>query len=525
MKKANKIFPYALLVISFICSLLLFARFGKYNLDADMSSEFVLAKTLNEAKALISNSWFYSTELRVVSPVPVYQVALLLFSSWHHARLFSIAVLMVLCVAAFLYATKNAGIGEAAIYCAACLILPFSSSAMFLFAWGGFYTVYFILGCIIFGLVLSPKSKNIILHFVLISILSLWAGLAGVRMFMILGVPLFLCFGFLFLKYLLDNGNKDLMESDEKKWFIRAIISFLFMAIGYVINVKILSKLYEFNQYDKVITESFTLNELFKRFDALITFFGYHEGVVLLSLEGIVSYLLVFFVVALFVCAFLLIPSHTDIKNRSRAIPLFGLCGFLSVTILDCVADWFSASPNSVGYYFMAMAFLLLCPFIVISRMEHLPIVLRRIGMGALVLFFLADSFSYIRADAKSGEGARARAAHWLVDNGYSQGYSTFWNGNILTELTDGKLEMTTFSLWNSRKPYKWLQKRSHLTEVPQGPVFVYVDEEELSFSEVPCAIDEHLIYNQEGIRIYRYEDAHEVLERQDIQWEMRDGQ
>ena len=35
-------------------------------------------------------------------------------------------------------------------------------------------------------------------------------------------------------------------------------------------------------------------------------------------------------------------------------------------------------------------------------------------------------------------------AADWLVDNGYTEGYATFWNGNAMTELTNGKLDVWT---------------------------------------------------------------------------------
>lgn len=51
-----------------------YAAYGEHNLDSDMSSEFVLAQLLNEEGRLITDSWYYSTEIRLVSPLPVYQL-------------------------------------------------------------------------------------------------------------------------------------------------------------------------------------------------------------------------------------------------------------------------------------------------------------------------------------------------------------------------------------------------------------------------------------------------------------------
>ena len=507
-----------LLAAALLCSLFLYARLGIYNLDADLSSEMVLAQTLNEEHALISRNWFYSTELRVVSPVPIYQLGLMLFSSWHQARLFSVAVLMVLCVSAFLYAAKKAGVGEEAVYCAACIVLPLSWSSMFLFAWGGFYTVYFILGCVIFAQVLSLDGKNRKVHGLLVCILSFWAGLAGVRMLMILGVPLLLCF---FLLWLSAAGGQSAHSElrSEKRWLAGAAASFCFMAAGYVVNIRVLSGLFNFRQYDRILTESFSLSELLKRFDALLVYFGYRDGLVLTTVGGAVSYLLIFIVPLLFVSAAVLLRKK-ELTAREKTIPLFGLCAVVFVVILDCMAQGYVAAPTSVGYYIMGLFFVLLCPFMFISRLDHLPKWVRHAGMCLLVVFFLTDSLCYVRTEAKGSEGARAKAARWLVENGYTVGYSSFWNGNILTELSDGKLEMITYERWKGREPQEWLQKRSHLTEVPQGPVFVYTDEEELGLDPAPCAQEEKLVYAENGVRIYRYEDAGEVLrlQREQIQ-------
>ena len=106
-EKCLKSIPWLALACAFLLSVTFFACFGSHNLDADMSSELVLAQLQNEEKTLMSDQWRYSTELRLVSAVPLYQLGLFLFESWHAARTFAVAVLMLGVVASFLFMAKQ----------------------------------------------------------------------------------------------------------------------------------------------------------------------------------------------------------------------------------------------------------------------------------------------------------------------------------------------------------------------------------------------------------------------------------
>ena len=68
-------------------------------------------------------------------------------------------------------------------------------------------------------------------------------------------------------------------------------------------------------------------------------------------------------------------------------------------------------------------------------------------------------------------------AADWLVDNGYTEGYATFWNGNAMTELTNGKLDVWTLQSLDEDYVPNWLQRKDHLTTDPQHP-FLLIDTE-----------------------------------------------
>ena len=106
MSRFFKMLPWLVLALSLAFSLFLYARYGENTLDSDQSSDFVQASHLNQKGALLSKEWFYSTELNTVSPIPIYQLGLLLFRSWHHARIFSIMIIAAATIASFLSAAR-----------------------------------------------------------------------------------------------------------------------------------------------------------------------------------------------------------------------------------------------------------------------------------------------------------------------------------------------------------------------------------------------------------------------------------
>ena len=97
MKKKNaaSLLPWAVLAASYLFAVLVYALIGRHNVNADMASEMVLADLLNREGGFLSPNWYYSTELRVISPVPVYQLALRIFpGNWHMARTLSLGILL-----------------------------------------------------------------------------------------------------------------------------------------------------------------------------------------------------------------------------------------------------------------------------------------------------------------------------------------------------------------------------------------------------------------------------------------------
>ncbi|MBQ9007998.1 MAG: hypothetical protein IJ088_01525 [Clostridia bacterium] len=508
--RISKLIPWLLLGLALALSLFVYARYGLHTLDADQSSEFVLANHLNQKRALLSTDWFYSTELRTVSPVPIYQLGLALFPSWHAARLFSILIIALGTTAAFLFAARQAGCQEEAIYCAACFILPYSKVHAFLFSWGGFYSMYLILGCLALGLILSiDRTGHSIPKLLLLIFLGIWSGTAGIRMFMIFGVPfLFACL----VSRLKAPSLSTLGKTSNSRLLITAGVFLLSMLTGYLINRFILSPRFHYKEYGTLITDTFQFSEFLKHIDELINYFGYKANTVIVSLDGGISFLLILLVFALLSIPFVLL-RHRPLPYHQRLLAVFAVSAIFFVWLLDCVAVGYSATPYAVGYFMMGLLFALLSVFLAIRY--FCPAILQKCLMVALTLLFFGNTVSFVRRDIPSHDLQQAKAAAWLEENGYTTGYATFWNGNLLTEFSNGKLDVYIYASWQSRKPYEWLQTVQHATQQPDGPVFLYTDTEELALSAPPCLSEDHLVYAEGAVRIYSYDHAEDIYLKQ----------
>ena len=147
--------PWAALMAAYVVSLVFYGLYGSHNLDADISSEMILASILNKEGSLttLTKSWLYSTELRIVSPVPLYQMGLRLFSSWHAAHTFAVALILLMIALSTVFMAREAGFGESGPWLAAVLMLPFSRIYAYIVIYGGFYSMHLVCSFMLLGLI------------------------------------------------------------------------------------------------------------------------------------------------------------------------------------------------------------------------------------------------------------------------------------------------------------------------------------------------------------------------------------
>lgn len=520
-KTVSKVLPWLVLMAAYFCTVFFYAQNGMHNLNADISSEMVLADLLNEEGALLSTNWYYSTELRVVSPVPVYQLGLLLFDSWHAAHTFAIAVLLAGVAASLLYALRGVGVEKAGIYAATALIVPFSGAYDFLLIYGGFYTTCFMMTCWLLGLICRLNlSKGRIRRLMMITILSLWGGMGGVRMLMVCGVPLVLaCAVLAFVRLTRCGTLREFKTQQETILMSGALLSLAVMAVGFGINAGILSQIYHYHDYSDTAFQSFDLTSLRIQIEYIAAFLGVRTGVKLLSIQGIASACAICLLIMLPMSILLLYGWRRMLPMGQRILALFAVMACVTGLGINMVTGAGVIHPNSVAYYLPGLLLLMVTLFMLIERMPCRMEWVRTACFLALTAVFALEAAVTLRSEHKNTTSTIEEAADWLVENGYTQGYAAFWNGNVLTDASDGALDVYTYYSWDGTELYPWLQRRSHLNTPPEGPVFVYISEDDYHPSVPPCQQEDHLAWSSKEGSIYIYDSAAEVDALQRGQW------
>ena len=111
-----------------------------------------------------------------------------------------------------------------------------------------------------------------------------------------------------------------------------------------------------------------------------------------------------------------------------------------------------------------------------------------------------------------------------MEEKEYYNGYASFWNGNILTELSNGTVDVWSWGVdigenWRGidavSTVWHWLQLREHTILYPEGKVFVLfereqlerlVDKEQFDTAEILYQSDKYIMFGYESDFILRNE-------------------
>lgn len=474
-----RILPIGFFVLSMLlCLTLLVTTTGKVT-DSDAASELMLGKILAEDGRLspFSKDWFYSTELTVFNCHFMYALLFRVTDSFYWVRLLGSVILCALLVLSYGVLCKGAGLSSAAFWLGAgALLLPSSASYARIVLMHQFYTVHLMRAFVLVGLTLrlyrEPRSKKEWLIIALLLIESFFSGLSGPRQLAVTGIPLAMA---AFYRYLF----KDKIRRGDG-WLL---VSLLFIVFGYIVNNNVLSKIYRFSLYEATTLKAFNWRNLFDGFYYVIELCGYRPGVRAISILGVAS-------VSGFFCAFILLwgtyracceRDLTDEPAKTILSRTF-MCALISIQVTGHLMYGVAYSL----YYIPAIIFALPSFFAFAQRQKEpkfahqlllVFVMLSLLVNGALTTHWLGvkrdDSIRYEGLGFQNPnivsdlEGVK----NFLYENEAFQGYSTFWNGNVLAEMSNGKITPLAVNIhgdqtmswvnWLTSPSYRAMQKDS----------------------------------------------------------------
>ena len=491
---------------------------GKWIVDSDLASEMILSDLLNKEGTIISHNWFYSTELKVVNLQWFYRLGLLIFpNDWHLARTFGMAITLALFAAAMLFFVKCAGLGRAGLWMVGTLLWPFGQHYLVYAIYGGYYLVYTFFYMLVLALVLrslNADKKHCALQWVLACVITAVAGMNGVKQLMVFHAPLCLAAAILLVLALHSCGKTDWKAAldvcrKEVRLLAASLVTAVAAAAGYFVSNAVLSRMYDFKSYNFIVwnrdEDWFTLDRILMDF---FHEFGYENGSGVFHFGGIAAAVGLLLGCWMFFCIVRLLLRLNKLKRNDKLLVLL-LVAMLAV----CGVAYTYFHEYYLYFWLMNMPVAIAVMAVEIKTEDfHILGARQLLGVGLAACFTLC-AVSTVRQEQEHPYLAHKglnTAAEWLVDNGYTQGYSTFWNGNAMTELTSGKLEVWTLQSLDRDDVPNWLQPKSHLTTDPEHP-FLLIDTETDGPAENAKLIqygDCTEVYNDGRYVIYDFADA-----------------
>ena len=491
---------------------------GKWIVDSDLASEMILSDLLNKEGTIISHNWFYSTELKVVNLQWFYRLGLLIFpNDWHLARTFGMAITLALFAAAMLFFVKCAGLGRAGLWMVGTLLWPFGQHYLVYAIYGGYYLVYTFFYMLVLALVLrslNADKKHCALQWVLACVITAVAGMNGVKQLMVFHAPLCLAAAILLVLALHSCGKTDWKATldacrKEVRLFAASLVTAVAAAAGYFVSNAVLSRMYDFKSYNFIVwnrdEDWFTLDRILMDF---FHEFGYENGSGVFHFGGIAAAVGLLLGCWMFFCIVRLLLRLDKLERNDKLLVLL-LVAMLAV----CGVAYTYFHEYYLYFWLMNMPVAIAVMAVEIKTEDfHILGARQLLGVG-LAACFTFCAVSTVRQEQEHPYLAHKglnTAAEWLVDNGYTQGYSTFWNGNAMTELTSGKLEVWTLQSLDRDDVPNWLQPKSHLTTDPEHP-FLLIDTETDGPAENAKLIqygDCTEVYNDGRYVIYDFADA-----------------
>lgn len=464
---------------------------GKWILDADLASEMVLANKLNQEHSILSTDWFYSTELRVFHSQWFYRLGLLLFpDNWHRARIVSVALMLILFAAIFIWFSSKVGLGKYGIWCAAFMMWPFGSWYLVYGIFGTYYIIYMFFSLAVLAILLKLSSgssgsragKDWIRQLLLCvagALLSFASGLNGIKQLMVFFVPLLAALVLFVYFEVIERRISSVGEirtvcGRELGMLVSGLLFTACNTVGYLINSSVLCKIYAFKEYGDIAWAVEPINDLHDVWFDFLKLYGFQREGKLISFQGIASALGLMLGAAVLVSIIRLCMRYKTLGGGVKVTLLITVSTLLINGLIYCLADidykqyhWLPLLPFGV---------VLLVAEIKTERFEMKHI--RETFLVLIMTCVTVCSLSTVKRELQSPlmpiRYGYNEIADWLVEHELTQGYSTFWSAAVLREMSSGAIE--TWTIYNGSMVYEWLQEKDHVTREPERPCFFLFD-------------------------------------------------
>ncbi len=537
MKKFCKNALYFLIPLSLlVCYFCYLDSHGEELINSDSAGELMLGKLLAQEGGIISQNWYYSADIRVLNTNLIFAPLFCLSSDYHTVRVWGYTILLALLVAGGAFLGKSMGLNKASncFFCSL-LLLPFCKDYQIYVLQGMMYMPYILISFITIGslfilLKIKPgRGRNLL--FLGLAILALLATLSGPRQILVLYAPLFVGSGLLLAdKFRFDQADP-VPEVAGLKNLCFKLSSILLASsfIGWLINVFYLGKRYHFPVNQPIEFVGFSEGNFWKTLNSYLATLGYSTGP-LFSKVLLLNIAVAFIVLSLFAIIIQSLKRTTPFEIRflsyflATSYTVFLL--FYSFTNFDRASTGWVPPRYNLPFSTIVFPLLLLhYQNWLTQSSEKVKLCRKWVCCGAVLLYSLVVVINGLgvkdHSTVQSDPVELKKISEVLVNGGYKNGYATFWHGDVLTVLSNGKLELYVWQdnlVGGLDHLSTWLQLTEHTAVPPSGKLFCLLSNKELlnpaserrNWAEV--FKNAPIIYQSQAYTAYSFKNYAEML-------------
>lgn len=571
-----EITAYAVLTGAFMLLVWMNAFYLDNWIDSDMAAEMIFSKLLAEEGGFLATpNWFYSTEFRVLYTQLFMQPLLMIFEDWYLVRMITNLLTYVLLVGSYLYMVKPLKVRKhVAVLTATLLLLPFSETFATHVHMGNTYMPHMIIICFVAGMFFRLTSGEKVRSFpriftcMIYVILCIICGLSGVRYLLAIQAPLVLAALTGILKSELwkefrrmpDTCKaKALLVGREMRGFLYAMLGAVSAVVGYGLNVIFVSSAFTFQTYEGTnfisVYQGIFLERLQNTLGSLLMLFGYIPDKGFVSARGLITMIAfallggIWFVtvrtgrllkadgagklagvdgvgkVAGTDAAGKLTGAdgagglRQEMEQGSRQLRRLLLWLFISAFALNTFVFVFTNSTIVPRYYLTVFLFVpaLLAVYLEEEKLPVDKFIICACLCGCMLLTTAKTVYSYISTD--KNQDKRAVAA-FLQEEDYTFGYATYWNANIITELTDGQVEVANLYKARDLDEFHWSSPQKYYKDgYHSGKTFLLLTSEEAAeCADLPVVMEGNVVYRDEYYVVFHFENTEEFADYKTVQ-------
>lgn len=520
--KHSDLIGYICLALFFVYMNLEISRYLEVSLESDMSSELVLGKLLAEEKKIITTSWFYSTEIRVLNTNLIFAPLFMLISNWKTVRMVGMMIIEIILFVAYYFVAKKVDLKHIP-WIAFMVVGAISKDYYKVVILDSCYVPHLVITLFSVGLLVAifkDENRKSIKHYLKVCGLMLLAfigSLEGVRLPSVTYLPLFAAAVLTCFFKQFDNLKEGKFDFKDETFYL-VIIAFLVLVsglAGWVFNREVFQRLGFLFKTDgtEIRYKEFSFDSLSMVINGWLNDLGYQsDGILIFTpIQLIIKPLWAVFMIILVWATVDMIVNHKKYDRYEMLVFTFYMTSACIMSLLYTFTDaWYR------DRYFLPVS--IFSPIVVGMFLKHYKIVWQKaVYITFIVMFMLVNTRFQIHFRADNNEyAAYTKINKILLENECYNGVSNdHWEGhNILTELSNGRIETWRVFVYDEMShAFPWLQAVEHNWRLPSGKTYLIKgihDDEGIEFKKDPSAF---MCYQDDYRTVYIFDSFEQLQE------------